>query len=98
MEKYTFHSKRKLTSLGLSLFVIVSLSLTLYLVHHQQEIRQQAAVAANTTVDFTSPIQTLSPFAIAMAETGYQTPDVLASDVLEQQRVRDLKLGFIRMH
>src|SRR5262249_25111675 len=60
---------------------------------------QTAIVVAggNITVDYTSPIQSLSPLAVGMDETGYGYPSVLANDAVEQQRVGALHLGYMRM-
>jgi hypothetical protein len=60
-----------------------------------------AAPAAPATpdvrIDYGQPTVQLSPFAFGMAETGYQSPHVLATDAREQQQVTALHLGYIRM-
>ena len=74
-------------------------SLFVILLHQTQieNIPKAQTLDANVTIDYESSIFTLSPLAIGMAETGYQQPYVLANDSLEQQRVRDLKLGSVRI-
>ena len=54
--------------------------------------------ATNITITYAAPIRQLSPIAMGMDESGYYTPDVLANDQLEQQRVRTLGIKYMRMH
>ena len=51
----------------------------------------------NVVINFNHVTATVSPRAIGMAETGYQDPNVLANDAVEQQRLKLLGLGLVRM-
>jgi hypothetical protein len=55
-----------------------------------------SAPTPNITIDYGHET-TISPNAIAMDETGYQSPNVLANDPVEQQRFKTLGLGYMRM-
>ena len=55
-----------------------------------------SAVSPNVTIDYTHETP-LDPHAVGMDETGYQSPNVLANDSLEQQRFQALGLGYVRM-
>jgi hypothetical protein len=48
-------------------------------------------------IRYTRTAEHLSPLAIGMAETGYSAPNALATDVIEQQRIRKLRMSVIRM-
>ena len=63
---------------------------------YQYQASVASAASANITVDY-SHESGLSPNAFAMDETGYESPNVLANDSLEQQRFRALGLGYVRM-
>jgi hypothetical protein len=55
------------------------------------------AASPNITIDYSSE-SNLNPFAFAMDETGYQSPNVLANDSLEVQRFKTLGNSYMRMH
>jgi hypothetical protein len=52
----------------------------------------------NIEVDFRKVVRPLAAGAFSMAETGYQAPSVLVNDALQQQRMRQLGVSYLRIH
>jgi hypothetical protein len=63
---------------------------------YEYEAPVASAASPNITVDYSHETP-LDPHSIAMDETGYQSPSVLVTDSLEQQRFRNLGLRYARM-
>lgn len=93
----SFITSRRSISMISFLLVILALPAIVLLVNYQTSFEQNAAISANVVIDYTKPIVQLDPIAIGMDETGYESPNVLANDVLEQQRLKSLQLGYMRM-
>ncbi len=78
--------------------ILFTLSLTVFFSQQQQKTQQHAAVNnSNVTVDYTLVLRKLDPIAIGMDISGYQTPNVFANDVVEQQKLKALAIKYMRM-
>jgi Glycosyl hydrolases family 39 len=88
---------RTIVSFLFGVVILLALPVTVLLVTHQGVTQGHAASSANVVVDYTQPLRHLDPIAIGMDESGYAYPNVLANDTLEQQRIKTLGLGYMRM-
>jgi Glycosyl hydrolases family 39/Dockerin type I domain len=84
-------SPKRLQFHNLIIFVLLFAALGVYL------LTRSYAVTPNITIDYSNETN-VHPFALAMDETGYQTPNVIANDSTEVQRFKTLSTTYMRMH
>ncbi|HEX3386121.1 MAG TPA: hypothetical protein VHS53_13070, partial [Mucilaginibacter sp.] len=104
MKQMTIFLKIKIAA---ATFVVVSIVIGILLAgvifQKPPGIRQHAAGLGNTIglgntlIDYTSPIQTLDPFAIGMDIAGFGYPDVFANDQVEQQKLKILNIKIMKI-
>lgn len=82
-----------------ALFILMlSLPISIATMQKRQETGLYAATTSNTTVDFSSPLRTLSPLAFGMDVSGYGMGGVnIVSDQLQRDRLTALHLGLMRI-